>query len=283
MTIGKLLKQYRIEKGLTQKQFAGNTISTSYYSKVEKNEHRITAEDLILLLRSNGISLWSFFKKISTESDFEHERHISLNERVMNAYYHNKKKELRSIISEVENSNLTDKTYEILLIKGWIECMKGADEKSDIELREELKDRVFNLPELNLNKLSLFCNFMEFYDLESNIYITRQAINKYSGSTNIEIQEVLLGIVNNLLYLSIKENNYNYVDYLLRFTKTVHINPRLFFLKENIALYENIIKYHYDHKSLYEENCRAIIQSINLTGMKEYSNELIRVVDKYLK
>lgn len=63
MTIGKLLKQYRIEKGLTQKQFAGNTISTSYYSKVEKNEHRITAEDLILLLRSNGISLWSFFKK----------------------------------------------------------------------------------------------------------------------------------------------------------------------------------------------------------------------------
>ena len=36
MTIGELLKEERIKKGLTQKQFADGVVSTSYYSKVEK-------------------------------------------------------------------------------------------------------------------------------------------------------------------------------------------------------------------------------------------------------
>lgn len=62
MTIGELLKEERIKKGLTQKQFADGIVSTSYYSKVEKDGHRITAEDLIAVLEHNGIPLWSFFK-----------------------------------------------------------------------------------------------------------------------------------------------------------------------------------------------------------------------------
>ena len=36
MTIGELLKEERIKKGLTQKQFADGIVSVSYYSKVEK-------------------------------------------------------------------------------------------------------------------------------------------------------------------------------------------------------------------------------------------------------
>lgn len=55
MTIGQLLKQYRIESLKTQKEWAGNVISQSYYSKVEKDQSRITADDLIALLHFNNV------------------------------------------------------------------------------------------------------------------------------------------------------------------------------------------------------------------------------------
>lgn len=39
MTIGELLKEERLAKSKTQKEWVGNIISTSYYAKVEKNKH----------------------------------------------------------------------------------------------------------------------------------------------------------------------------------------------------------------------------------------------------
>ncbi|QYN55723.1 XRE family transcriptional regulator [Lactobacillus panisapium] len=36
MSVGELLKKYRIEKMKTQKEWAGNVISPSFYAKVEK-------------------------------------------------------------------------------------------------------------------------------------------------------------------------------------------------------------------------------------------------------
>ena len=47
MTIGELLKDYRIKQGKTQREFIAGIVSQSYYSKVEKEIHRITADDLL--------------------------------------------------------------------------------------------------------------------------------------------------------------------------------------------------------------------------------------------
>lgn len=43
MTIGELLKQTRQSLGLTQTEMAADIVSTSYYSKVERNIHQISA------------------------------------------------------------------------------------------------------------------------------------------------------------------------------------------------------------------------------------------------
>lgn len=63
MQIGSLLKEYRLSQGKRQKEFVGEVVSQSYYSKVEKNANRITAEDLIDLLNYNNIPLWEFFSR----------------------------------------------------------------------------------------------------------------------------------------------------------------------------------------------------------------------------
>lgn len=50
MKISELLRHYRLQQAKTQKEWAGNVVSPSYYSKVEKDIHRITVEDLVELL-----------------------------------------------------------------------------------------------------------------------------------------------------------------------------------------------------------------------------------------
>ncbi|MBI0034003.1 helix-turn-helix domain-containing protein [Lactobacillus sp. M0396] len=57
MTIGELLKEFRIRNLKTQKEWTAGIVSPSYYSKVEKGIHRITAEDLLAILTANQIKL----------------------------------------------------------------------------------------------------------------------------------------------------------------------------------------------------------------------------------
>ena len=55
MTIGELLKQTRQSLGLTQTEMAADIVSTSYYSKVERNIHQISADELIAILNRHHI------------------------------------------------------------------------------------------------------------------------------------------------------------------------------------------------------------------------------------
>lgn len=282
MTIGELLKEERMEKGLTQKQFADGIVSTSYYSKVEKNEHRITAEDLIAVLEHNNIPLWSFFKELSLKGNFQHEYKINLEAEVMDAYYHSDSKRLEEIIQDLNNSNEPDKKDDLLIVEGWLESLKEDDEEPNIEVREALKDRVFNIPNLNKEKLTLFCNFMDFYDLDSNIAIAKNAINKFIGSNETEIQEVLLAMIANLLCLSIKENNYSYVDYLVTTSEKLPLKPQFFLYKDMIYFYKHLSSYHFNHKNEDLDNCHIIITNVKLVGMKEYGTELEQFLNKHI-
>ena len=124
---------------------------------------------------------------------------------------------------------------------------------------------------------------MEFYTLDSNFFTAKQAINKYVDSKEADIQEALLSIITNLLYMSIKDDNYSYTDYLLQSAKKIPLKPRLFLQKELISFYQNLIEYHFDKKQLYLENCKVITQSIKLAGMEEYGKALNGVIAKLVK
>ena len=50
MTIGEALKKIRSELGLTQKEMCGDTMSRSYYARVESDKSYISANMLIQLL-----------------------------------------------------------------------------------------------------------------------------------------------------------------------------------------------------------------------------------------
>ena len=82
MTIGDLLKQYRINQNKTLQEFAGNIIDRSYYGKVERNVHQISAENLINLLRYNQIDATEFIETL----DQNYQSQIQIQREIMEKY-----------------------------------------------------------------------------------------------------------------------------------------------------------------------------------------------------
>lgn len=275
-TIGQLLKEYRLNRGKTQREFTSGIISTSFYSKVEKNLSRISAEDLIKILACNDIELWDFFSSLGAVNNDKYQ--IELDSEMKNAWYHNNRDKLINIKKKIEASNWKNKDEKVLIVDGWIEAMKDGDEQPNLEIREALKEKIFNISSINKNKMILFCNSMEFYDFESNLIISKQIIEKFRGSKDIAIQEALLGIIANMLYLIIIKDKYAYAEMFLDYANNISTTPSLFFLKNCIFFYANLINYHLRKDRTCISNCKMAIRTFKNLGMKEYGESSEQVL-----
>ena len=79
MTIGEALKQTRKSMKLSQTEMAGDVLSTSYYSKIERGLNDIQTQDLIDLLKQHGLQASIFLERIEnedSENDIAHKNLI---------------------------------------------------------------------------------------------------------------------------------------------------------------------------------------------------------------
>ncbi|GFI21031.1 transcriptional regulator [Lactobacillus johnsonii] len=285
MTIGELLKEYRISQGKNQKEFTNNGLITSqsYYSKVEKNIHHITANSLIDLLHYNTIPLWEFFSRLHSTDDLRHQQIKDFNNMMSEAYYENNIDKVKNLKPLVNESNLSnkEKQEQLLLIDGWIEIMKDPSEKPNLKLRDKIKDKIFSIPNFNENKVTLFCNFMYFYDLESNKIIAKKIISQYIDSSNIKMQISLLAIIVNILAFSLSNNKENDTGYFLEKGERIKIKPELVFYKSAFYFFKNIILYHQTKNNKYYTKSNQIKDFLISIGMIQYGKILEDLLIKY--
>ena len=130
MTIGELLKEYRISQGKNQKKFIndGMIVSQSYYSKVEKNANKITVDNLVDLLHYNNIPIWEFFSRLNSNDDLRHQQIKDFNNMMIEAYYENNIDKVRGLKPLVKESNLSQVTLK-----------KYLDGLCDLDLLEKHK------------------------------------------------------------------------------------------------------------------------------------------------
>ncbi|KRL88701.1 helix-turn-helix domain-containing protein [Lactobacillus kalixensis] len=285
MTIGELLKEYRISKGKNQKEFTdkGIIMSQSYYSKVEKNAHRITADGLIELLHYNNIPLWEFFSRLNSNDDLRHQQIKDFNRIMSEAYYENNIDKVKKLKPLVKESSLLEKEKQeqLLLIDAWIEIMKDPTEEPDVELRDKIKEKIFSIPNFNENKVTLFCNFMYFYDLESNKIIAKKIIDQYINTTNTKMQISLLAIIVNILAFSLNDGKESDTTYFIKNGKKIKIKPELVFYKAAFTFFKNIILYHQTNdQELYDRSVKIKDFLISI-GMSQYGKILEELLIKY--
>ena len=278
MTIGNLLKKYRLNKEKTQREWIGNIISPSYYSKVEKGIHRISAEDLVSLLNYNSVSLIDFFGELNNSKQIGYNQEQELMGMINDAYYRNAKNELVKLKEIVNESDLPNKEADLLYLDAYIADINNED-LNDRE-KQALKDKIFSRPNFDKSTLVLYCNFMMFYDLESNVIISREIIKQFQGSNDVKILEMILSVIGNLLIQCIEEKEYDETKFLVRAANQISTKPELFFYKNVIVLLENMIMYHYDAKDKYLQICHKLIENFSLLGMTEYGKEINKFFEK---
>jgi len=288
MTIGELLKEKRLAENKTQKEWAGNIISTSYYAKVEKNQHRIAAEDLLALLKHNDISTTDFFKELEDKKDDFHKELNSLTKISIDAVYHSDIGRIKEVIRTIEKLDVPLKQKEafILVHKGFIELVKedlNDNYQPDKNVIRALKDKIFSIPNFTRFKLELYTNFMTFYDYKTNIMLTNQIIHKIDQFNNDKELLAITGILSNLLSQLLEEKHYKEALPFLKIADKLPAIPDLYLPKTYIALQKYLIDYHFNKKQEDLDKAKTIIKTYQITGLEDFGKSAQKFIDKAKK
>ena len=288
MTIGELLKEERLTKSKTQKEWVGDIISTSYYAKVEKNKHRITAEDLLALLHRNQIDSSSFFKRLENERDLIHEQEEAWGHLATTAVYHHDFSVLRKIVQSIKDSDLPQdkKDQDALEVEGMIETLRINYEKDyqpNLELQKKLKERIFDIPNFTKLKLQLYCDFMDFYDLNANRAIVKQIIKETANTVDNQIMLAVSAIINNFISRAMSENHYDGLDYYIEIIEKMPQLPELYLIKSSIAVHKYMLDYHFNKNKKDLDYCQKIAESYQLTGMQAFGKNMEDFIEQEKK
>lgn len=281
MTIGELLKKFRVKQLKTQKEWAAGVVTPSYYSKVEKNLHRITAEDLIAILRLNHVKPWEFFNQLDENQQAQNVAFNEIEEEVNRAYYQNNPKKIEEIRQYVENSDIENKDKLLLLIDfNLADTLNNVAELSDTK-KAQLKNWLFEQDDFDERTLRMYINFIPIYDLKSNLKIGKKIAEKLKGTTETRKQEELLGVIINILIVCIEQGAYDETGYFVQAAEHIRTVPKLFFYKNMLVFLENMINEHFDHQEEYVAKCQWATRNFDLLGMPEYGKEAERFFNEY--
>src|SRR5699024_11937174 len=101
-------------------------VTQSYYSKVEKNNTQLTANNLIDLLHYNEISVQKFFSKFDEENSDLHHQIKDIEDMIIEAYYTNNIDKMNNVKKLIYSSKLDkyDQQSKILLIDSYLALME---------------------------------------------------------------------------------------------------------------------------------------------------------------
>lgn len=180
MEIGEILKAYRNQKKLTQKEFIRDVVSESYYSKVENGMHRINAEDLFRLLKQNQISLTDFADQLYI---FNEENSLTLLENKLYVFFYNNQMEELDILVTMakQDSTLSDDEKELFF--ALIDILKELEDSSgSIHISEQnkkmLKDKILEDENWTNRSMMLFANTLHIYDFEDTTFLLQSLLRK---------------------------------------------------------------------------------------------------------
>ena len=152
---------------------------------------------------------------------------------MLEAFYDNDKDKILQLKPLIVESNLSpkDKEEELLELEALLEAMKAPDETPNIELRTKIKEKIFDIPNFNKTKVTLFCNNMQFYDFETEKLIGKRIIDQYINTKDIKMQIAMQAIIDNILAFSLKEKKEKSVNYFIESGEKIKTKPELVFYK----------------------------------------------------
>ncbi|MBA1392774.1 hypothetical protein EQ500_02630, partial [Lactobacillus sp. XV13L] len=254
---------------------------TSYYSKVEKNIHRITAEDLLSLFRANNVNLLAFFSKLSWSDKAKYDQNEEVGQLINEAYYQRDVERLQSLRRSVEKMGGVNMNIQLLLIDEAIADITDDFSMLGAEGLQKLKELIFSSDNLDEKRLRLYTNLVPYFDFESNVVLARRVINQFGQSQSTSIQEAVLGICANILIECIEKDRYEKAGPFIEAAGKIPTRQELFFIKNMLVILQNMVAYHDDKQAEHLAQAQRAIANYALLGMPEYGQEGQKFFDQY--
>lgn len=201
LTIGEALKKERKARKITQKDWIkGTTLSVSHYSQIERNYHKINADDLFVILENHRISISAFMNSIDIKS--QQNKDAFFNKKLLKAFYANNLKRAQEIKKEVIkiNDDSATKYHAILIVSSLENKVKQLSNKT----KKQIISSIFQEDNWTQNQdsLSLFGRCMELFTPSQLTLFMRTIYKRYSQINQWpeEIQERISAICVNYLY-----------------------------------------------------------------------------------
>lgn len=282
--IGRLLKEERLKKGLTQQEFSNDIITVSYYSKIEKELHSITIEILLELLQKNNIDISTFFNKLDVEKDGNKYLNTILSQ-VSDAYLRKDISFLSELLDDIKlgtNDNKKDTQLVLSIIELTRASILEDLDSISPEIRELLQNKVFNLLSWDKFKLSLYSQIVELYDIESNIIMINSILSKNISFYPFENKIYILTILLNFISICIENDQCPIALGYIKIIDNEPTCPENFFQKMLNRYFYLLILNKLDQK-IDENELNSIYKVVNISGMDMYSQTLKDFFEKNKK
>lgn len=284
MSLGSIIKQIRIQKGITQAEASSNVITQSNYSKFELGKIDITATALFKILNNLDIGFEEFIML------YENEYSNDLNEIINNFFKmgSNRKEHLLQIRklskdyldkTNIDNQTLQhiiELTYALEAISDHQDYEKAKFYANPIWKKLQKRDRWY------LREITLLNTILYIFPFETVKEITKRSLyflDKYPQIASIQILKVNLLI--NISLICIKKENYKLAtSYLTQSLNITNLIP--------IEFYKVLVEMRlaYCKASIDEEyivNIKSSIMYFYSTNNTEMLNHLKKEAQQYCK
>lgn len=282
-TIGKQLKIERKNRGLTQSEMCHPILSTSYYAKVEKGYHKISAEDLLAILKQNKIDVVDFFisleKKDATDISYEQLINLAWSE----AHLKQDIPKLHRLKKAVACNQVMSKKQKALLLALLDLSIAGLSENLtslSTDTKQLLQNYLFTLPTWNKLKLSVYGNALRVYTIENNQLFINSILKKELASYPLSDRCIILTILLNFISICIEANQDILASNYLELINKEATFPENFFQK-TLGHYFTLLVSARQHKQVPTEELKAIYSVLTLAGLSKYVTELENYFERH--
>ena len=275
MTIGEALKQTRKSMKLSQTEMAGDVLSTSYYSKIERGLNDIQTQDLIDLLKQHGLQASIFLERIENE-DSENDlanKNLIWQKQLEDAYYHQQIERLEDLKIEIgKYKNQSQNIFNLyaLVVFSIASLKKQIDQISE-NIKRQVRQIVFDSDEWSESTLQIFAMTMMIYAPEDMDFLINSIFRTYRHNvSNLSgrLQEIMSAIAINYLanvYVQRRKIDLNLIyDFISKLPEI----PRNAFAK----IVANYYHYCFDGKN---EEADQIIEFMKSNGMSHLIKNFI--------
>lgn len=275
MTIGEALKQTRKSMKLSQTEMAGDVLSTSYYSKIERGLNDIQTQDLIDLLKQHGLQASIFLEQIEnedSENDLAH-KNLIWQKQLEDAYYHQQIERLEDLKIEIgKYKNQSQNIFNLyaLVVFSIASLKKQIDQISE-NIKRQVRQIVFDSDEWSESTLQIFAMTMMIYAPEDMDFLINSIFRTYRHNvSNLSgrLQEIMSAIAINYLASVYVQRGKIDLNLIYDFISKLPEIPRNAFAK----IVANYYHYCFDGKN---EEADQIIEFMKSNGMSHLIKNFI--------